>query len=78
MMRWLKKNCFPVIYAWDFPRSLLLYYGSLAAWLSTTAMHIPDGYLSPVTSIIMFLIVLPFWRSASGNCARKSPPGMSR
>ncbi len=24
-------------------------------------MHIPDGYLSPVTCIIMFLIALPFW-----------------
>jgi cobalt/nickel transport system permease protein len=24
-------------------------------------MHIPDGYLSPVTSIITFLLVLPFW-----------------
>ena len=24
-------------------------------------MHIPDGYLSPVTSIIMFVLVLPFW-----------------
>jgi cobalt/nickel transport system permease protein len=43
------------------PRSLMLYYGVLAIWLLTTAMHIPDGYLSPVTSIIMFIIVLPFW-----------------
>jgi len=43
------------------PRSLLLYYGILAVWLVTSAMHIPDGYLSPVTSIIMFIIVLPFW-----------------
>jgi len=43
------------------PRSLLLYYGILAAWLCTTAMHIPDGYLSPVTSIVLFFIVLPFW-----------------
>jgi len=24
-------------------------------------MHIPDGYLSPVTSIVLFFIVLPFW-----------------
>ncbi|NMC79461.1 MAG: cobalt transporter CbiM [Chloroflexi bacterium] len=24
-------------------------------------MHIPDGYLSPVTSIILFVLVLPFW-----------------
>ena len=43
------------------PRSLMLYYGILAVWLITTAMHIPDGYLSPATSIIMFIIVLPFW-----------------
>jgi cobalt/nickel transport system permease protein len=39
----------------------LLYYALLAVWLSTTAMHIPDGYLSPLTSMIMFLLVLPFW-----------------
>jgi cobalt/nickel transport system permease protein len=42
-------------------RSLMLYYGILAAWLFTTAMHIPDGYLSPATSVIMLLIILPFW-----------------
>ena len=24
-------------------------------------MHIPDGYLSPVTALVMFLLVLPFW-----------------
>jgi cobalt/nickel transport system permease protein len=43
------------------PRSLMLYYGIFAIWLFTTAMHIPDGYLSPVTSIVMFILVLPFW-----------------
>jgi cobalt/nickel transport system permease protein len=43
------------------PRSLMLYYGIFAIWLVTTAMHIPDGYLSPATSIIMFIVVLPFW-----------------
>ena len=43
------------------PRSLMFYYGIFLLWLFTTAMHIPDGYLSPVTSIIMFIIVLPFW-----------------
>lgn len=43
------------------PRMMILYYALLAIWLGTTAMHIPDGYLSPVTCIIMFLIVLPFW-----------------
>jgi cobalt/nickel transport system permease protein len=38
-----------------------VYYGALLFWLATTAMHIPDGYLSPLTSLIMFLLVLPFW-----------------
>ena len=43
------------------PRWMFLYYIFFAIWIGTTAMHIPDGYLSPVTSIIMFLLVLPFW-----------------
>jgi cobalt/nickel transport system permease protein len=43
------------------PGWVWIYYGALAVWLSTTAMHIPDGYLSPVTSLIMLLLVLPFW-----------------
>ena len=43
------------------PRGLVLYYGMLGIWLVTTAMHIPDGYLSPVTSLIMLLLVIPFW-----------------
>ena len=42
-------------------KMLAIYYGALLLWLGTTAMHIPDGYLSPVTCIIMFLVVLPFW-----------------
>ena len=42
-------------------RLLTVYYLVLAVWLGTTAMHIPDGYLSPATSIVMFLLVLPFW-----------------
>ncbi len=37
------------------------YYVLLLAWLSTTAMHIPDGYLSPLTDLVMGLLVLPFW-----------------
>ena len=37
------------------------YYGALLLWFGTTAMHIPDGYLSPGTSFVMFLLVLPFW-----------------
>jgi cobalt/nickel transport system permease protein len=42
-------------------KRLAAYYLVLFGWLVTTAMHIPDGYLSPVTSLIMFLLVLPFW-----------------
>jgi cobalt/nickel transport system permease protein len=43
------------------PRYFILYYAMIAFWLGATAMHIPDGYLSPATSMVMFLIVLPFW-----------------
>ena len=28
---------------------------------SPAYMHIPDGYLSPLTSLILFIMVLPFW-----------------
>ncbi len=43
------------------PRWMRWYYGLGAVWLATTAMHIPDGYLSPVTSAVLFLLALPFW-----------------
>jgi cobalt/nickel transport system permease protein len=43
------------------PKGLRLYYGVLGLYLLTTAMHIPDGYLSPVTCVVMFALVLPFW-----------------
>jgi cobalt/nickel transport system permease protein len=43
------------------PRWFGVYYAAVAIILGTTGMHIPDGYLSPVTSIIMFALVLPFW-----------------
>ena len=43
------------------PRWFKVYYAAVAIILGTTGMHIPDGYLSPVTSIIMFALVLPFW-----------------
>jgi cobalt/nickel transport system permease protein len=43
------------------PRWFKVYFGAVAVILGTTGMHIPDGYLSPVTSIIMFVLVLPFW-----------------
>ncbi len=59
-------------------RLLAIYYAALIAWLTTTAMHIPDGYLSPLTSLIMFLIVLPFWvigvRRVRQNMSAKSVP----
>ena len=54
------KNMFPYL-THETKRNLLIYYAILAGWLITTAMHIPDGYLSPATSIIMFALVLPFW-----------------
>jgi cobalt/nickel transport system permease protein len=43
------------------PRWMLLYYLLIAIWIGTTAMHIPDGYLSSVTCIVMFVLALPFW-----------------
>jgi cobalt/nickel transport system permease protein len=60
------------------PKLSALYYGVLLIWLATTAMHIPDGYLSPITSAIMFLLVLPFWASGirklrQGLNARSAP-----
>jgi cobalt/nickel transport system permease protein len=43
------------------PRWMRTYYAFVALLIGTTAMHIPDGYLSPVTCIVMFVLVLPFW-----------------
>jgi cobalt/nickel transport system permease protein len=43
------------------PRRMLLYYALLGLWLGTTAMHIPDGYLSPISSAVMFALMIPFW-----------------
>ena len=43
------------------PRWFKVYYAAVAIILGTTGMHIPDGYLSPVFSVIMFALVLPFW-----------------
>ncbi len=42
-------------------RHLGTYYAAVLLWLCTAAMHIPDGYLSPATALIMLLLVLPFW-----------------
>ncbi len=43
------------------PRWMLMYYILIVAWAGTTAMHIPDGYLSPVTCALMAVLALPFW-----------------
>jgi len=51
--------------------AILVYYSLLAVWLGTTAMHIPDGYLSPTTSIVMFLMVLPFWMTGVKRLRQK-------
>jgi cobalamin biosynthesis protein CbiM len=55
----------------DFPKLLVACSGCLLLWLSTTAMHIPDGYLSPATAAIMFLLVLPFWISGTRKLRRE-------
>jgi cobalt/nickel transport system permease protein len=62
----------------EIPKCTPGYYSFLLIWLATSAMHIPDGYLSPVTSAIMFLLVLPFWLSGirklrKGLNARSAP-----
>jgi cobalt/nickel transport system permease protein len=43
------------------PRWMLIYYILILSWAATTAMHIPDGYLSPVTCALMAVLALPFW-----------------
>jgi cobalt/nickel transport system permease protein len=43
------------------PRWMLMYYILIVVWAGTTAMHIPDGYLSPVTCALMAILALPFW-----------------
>jgi cobalt/nickel transport system permease protein len=44
---------------------MLASYPHLGPLFSQTQMHIPDGYLSPLTSLVMFLLVLPFWVRAA-------------
>jgi cobalt/nickel transport system permease protein len=43
------------------PHGARIYFAVLGAWLATTAMHIPDGYLSPVFCAVMFAVMIPFW-----------------
>jgi cobalt/nickel transport system permease protein len=45
------------------PRMRAIYFSAALLWMATTAMHIPDGYLSPATSLVMFALMLPFWAS---------------
>ena len=45
----------------NIPRWMWMYYILIGLWAGTTAMHIPDGYLSPVTCALMAVLVLPFW-----------------
>ena len=40
---------------------LAVYFSVVVLWMVTTAMHIPDGYLSPVTSLVMVALMIPFW-----------------
>ena len=53
------------------PRRIFLYYAVLGLWLSTTAMHIPDGYLSPIICAVMFAIMIPFWYFGLKNLREK-------
>jgi cobalt/nickel transport system permease protein len=48
-----------------------LYLAAIAVFLATTAMHIPDGYLSPLTSAILYALVLPFWAIGLRQIKRK-------
>jgi cobalt/nickel transport system permease protein len=59
MSAWLRLPAF--WHGHKLPRGMILYYAALFAWLATTAMHIPDGYLSPATCAVLFLLALPFW-----------------
>jgi cobalt/nickel transport system permease protein len=43
----------------------------LQALTSRPFMHVPDGYLSPLTSAIMFLLILPFWIRGVRSLRRK-------
>jgi cobalt/nickel transport system permease protein len=59
-------------------RRYAISFAAVAVFMSTTAMHIPDGYLSPITSLVMFLLVLPFWAAGlrhmgQGGQARRVP-----
>jgi cobalt/nickel transport system permease protein len=38
---------------------------------STQQMHIPDGYLSPLTALVMFALVLPFWWRGAASLRQK-------
>ena len=64
--------------SWRTWKGVGIYFAVLAGWLATTAMHIPDGYLSPITCLILFLLVAPFWaiglRRIRQNLSARSVP----
>ncbi len=39
---------------------------------SPASMHIPDGYLSPLTSLVMLILVLPFWAAGARHLRQRS------
>lgn len=47
--------------AWSGLRQSVIYLAGICVIMGTTGMHIPDGYLSPIVSIVLFALVLPFW-----------------
>ena len=55
---------------WRRHKVLIVYYAGLLAWLGTTAMHIPDGYLSPATCAALYATSVPFWYVALRRVAR--------
>lgn len=48
--------------------SMLLSIETIARWVGPampTPLHIPDGYLSPLTVVVLYVLALPFWWLAS-------------
>ena len=50
---------------------MLALYALLVPLPSTQQMHIPDGYLSPLTAAVMFALVLPFWWRGAASLRQK-------
>ncbi len=39
--------------------------------IRSTPLHIPDGYLSPLTALVFYLLVIPFWYIAGRRAQRR-------